>query len=112
MAKITASVYTSHVPAIGAAMDLGKTQEDYWKPVFAGYDYCSPASAGDATCGALLGMPCDVATLPCEPNAVCVPIEGTAGICGVNQSETGCPQAMPQCWFPADLSGQAQCMVR
>jgi protocatechuate 4,5-dioxygenase beta chain len=39
MAKITASVYTSHVPAIGAAMDLGKTQEDYWKPVFAGYDF-------------------------------------------------------------------------
>jgi protocatechuate 4,5-dioxygenase beta chain len=39
MAKITASVYTSHVPAIGAALDLGKTQEDYWKPVFAGYDF-------------------------------------------------------------------------
>ncbi len=38
MARITASVYTSHVPAIGAAMDLGKTQEDYWKPVFAGYE--------------------------------------------------------------------------
>ncbi len=39
MARITASVYTSHVPAIGAAIDLGKTQEDYWKPVFAGYDF-------------------------------------------------------------------------
>ena len=39
MARITASVYTSHVPAIGAAMDLGKTQEDYWKPLFAGYDF-------------------------------------------------------------------------
>ena len=39
MARITASVYTSHVPAIGAAIDLGKTQEDYWKPLFAGYDY-------------------------------------------------------------------------
>ena len=39
MAKITASVFTSHVPAIGAAMDLGKTREDYWKPVFAGYEY-------------------------------------------------------------------------
>ncbi len=38
MAKITASVFTSHVPAIGAALDLGKTQEDYWKPLFAGYD--------------------------------------------------------------------------
>ena len=39
MARITASVYTSHVPAIGAAMDLGKTKEDYWKPVFAGYEF-------------------------------------------------------------------------
>ena len=39
MAKITASVFTSHVPAIGAAMDLGKTQEEYWKPLFKGYEY-------------------------------------------------------------------------
>ena len=39
MARITASVYTSHVPAIGAALDLGKTTEPYWQPVFAGYDF-------------------------------------------------------------------------
>ncbi|BBF85770.1 protocatechuate 4,5-dioxygenase beta chain [Aquitalea magnusonii] len=39
MARITASVYTSHVPAIGVAMDLHKTQEDYWQPLFAGYDF-------------------------------------------------------------------------
>lgn len=39
MATITASVYTSHVPAIGAAIDLGKTQEEYWQPLFAGYEY-------------------------------------------------------------------------
>ena len=38
MAKITASVYTSHVPAVGAALDLGKSAEPYWKPVFHGYD--------------------------------------------------------------------------
>ncbi len=38
MARITASVYTSHVPAIGAAMDHGKTAEPYWAPVFAGYE--------------------------------------------------------------------------
>jgi len=38
MAKITASVYTSHVPAIGAALDLGKSGEPYWQPVFAGYE--------------------------------------------------------------------------
>jgi protocatechuate 4,5-dioxygenase beta chain len=39
MARITASVYTSHVPAIGAALDLGKTGEAYWQPLFAGYEY-------------------------------------------------------------------------
>ena len=39
MAKITAGVATSHVPAIGAAIDNGKTQEPYWQPVFAGYDF-------------------------------------------------------------------------
>ena len=39
MARVTAGVATSHVPAIGAAVDLGKTGEPYWKPVFAGYDF-------------------------------------------------------------------------
>ena len=39
MARITASVYTSHVPAIGAALDLGKSQEPYWQKVFAGYEF-------------------------------------------------------------------------
>lgn len=39
MARITASVYTSHVPAIGAALDLGKDQEPYWQNVFSGYQY-------------------------------------------------------------------------
>jgi protocatechuate 4,5-dioxygenase beta chain len=39
MARITASVYTSHVPAIGAAMDLKKTDEPYWQKVFSGYEF-------------------------------------------------------------------------
>src|SRR5215208_2383795 len=39
MARITASVYTSHVPAIGAALDAGKAQEPYWQPVFKGYEF-------------------------------------------------------------------------
>jgi protocatechuate 4,5-dioxygenase, beta chain len=39
MARITASVYCSHVPAIGAAIDHGKTAEPYWKPLFAGFDF-------------------------------------------------------------------------
>ncbi len=37
-ATITASVYTSHVPAIGVAADLGNTADPYWQPVFAGYE--------------------------------------------------------------------------
>ncbi len=37
-ARVTATVYTSHVPAIGAAMDLGRTGEDYWVPLFEGYE--------------------------------------------------------------------------
>ncbi len=39
MARITAGVATSHIPAIGAAIDLGKTADDYWKPVFTGYEF-------------------------------------------------------------------------
>ena len=39
MAKITASVYTSHVPAIGAALDQGKDTEPYWQPLFMGYEF-------------------------------------------------------------------------
>ena len=38
-ARITASVFTSHVPAIGAAIDSGKTDEAYWQPLFKGYEY-------------------------------------------------------------------------
>ncbi len=38
MAKIVAGVGCSHVPAIGAAIDLGKTKEDYWKGVFEGFE--------------------------------------------------------------------------
>ena len=39
MARITAGITTSHVPAIGAAVDLGKTDEPYWQPLFAGYEF-------------------------------------------------------------------------
>ena len=37
MATITAGIGTSHTPAIGAAVDLGKTETEYWKPLFDGY---------------------------------------------------------------------------
>jgi len=39
MARITAGVTTSHVPAIGAALDLGNEGSDYWAPLFAGYEW-------------------------------------------------------------------------
>lgn len=39
MAKIFAGLTTSHVPAIGAAIDLGKTREPYWQPLFKGYEF-------------------------------------------------------------------------
>jgi protocatechuate 4,5-dioxygenase beta chain len=39
MARITNGLATSHVPAIGVAMDMGKTDEPYWQPLFAGYDW-------------------------------------------------------------------------
>ncbi|HEY1293751.1 MAG TPA: class III extradiol dioxygenase subunit beta [Chloroflexota bacterium] len=38
MARIVAGVTSSHVPAIGAAIDNKRTGEAYWQPVFAGYD--------------------------------------------------------------------------
>ncbi len=37
MADIVAGIATSHVPAIGAALDTGKSGTPYWKPLFAGY---------------------------------------------------------------------------
>ncbi len=38
MARITAGVTSSHVPAVGAALDLGKTADPYWQPLFAGFE--------------------------------------------------------------------------
>ena len=39
MARITAGLTTSHIPAVGAALDLGKSGTDYWRPVLEGYDW-------------------------------------------------------------------------
>ena len=38
VARIVAGVATSHIPAIGAAWDNGKTDEPYWQPVFKGFE--------------------------------------------------------------------------
>lgn len=47
MARVTAGLGTSHVPAIGAAIDLGKTGQDYWRPLFAGYEWTRSWAAAD-----------------------------------------------------------------
>lgn len=38
MARITSGIGTSHVPAIGAAIDKGLTKQAYWAPLFSGYE--------------------------------------------------------------------------
>jgi protocatechuate 4,5-dioxygenase beta chain len=38
VAKIIAGISSSHVPAIGAAIDNKQTEEPYWKRVFAGFE--------------------------------------------------------------------------
>jgi protocatechuate 4,5-dioxygenase, beta chain len=38
VARIVAGVATSHVPAIGAAIDQGKMGEPYWQPLAKGYE--------------------------------------------------------------------------
>lgn len=39
MARITAGVGSSHVPALGAALDGGRTAHPDWAPIFAGYEW-------------------------------------------------------------------------
>jgi protocatechuate 4,5-dioxygenase, beta chain len=39
MAKITGGITTSHVPAVGAAIDMQREGEPYWKPMFEGYEF-------------------------------------------------------------------------
>src|SRR5207244_9876790 len=38
VAKIIAGLASSHVPAIGAAIDNKQTEEPYWKRVFSGFE--------------------------------------------------------------------------
>mgnify|MGYP001347159844 FL=1 len=38
MADLFGGIGTAHVPGIGAAVDHNKTQTDYWKPLFDGYE--------------------------------------------------------------------------
>ena len=43
MAEIVGGVGTSHIPAVGAAVDKGKTGDAYWKPYF---DKLPPRASG------------------------------------------------------------------
>ncbi len=39
MARITAGVAASHVPLLGIASDIGKDRDEYFAPIFAGFDW-------------------------------------------------------------------------
>jgi len=39
MARITAGVATSHVPLLGVGIDQGKMEDEYFKPIYAGYEW-------------------------------------------------------------------------
>ena len=47
MARITAGVASSHIPALGVASDFDKTQEDYWRPAFAGFEWTKAWEAAE-----------------------------------------------------------------
>ena len=50
MARITAGITSSHIPALGAAIQTGTTGNDYWGPVFEGYEPISDWIRQPATC--------------------------------------------------------------
>ncbi|MEC8275363.1 MAG: protocatechuate 3,4-dioxygenase, partial [Pseudomonadota bacterium] len=39
MARITSGVACSHVPALGVASDTGNTKDDYYGPIFKGFEF-------------------------------------------------------------------------
>jgi hypothetical protein len=47
MARITAGVGSSHVPLLGVAVDQGKTGDDYFGPIFAGYEWTKAWEAAE-----------------------------------------------------------------
>jgi protocatechuate 4,5-dioxygenase beta chain len=83
MAKITAGITTSHVPAIAAAIDLKKQEQPYWAPIFKGFEeskkwmaqhkpdvailiYNDHASAFDATIFPTFAIGCAEEFLPAD----------------------------------------------
>jgi len=39
MARISSAVFASHIPAVGAAIDKGTTQNEYWAPAFKNFEF-------------------------------------------------------------------------
>jgi len=37
MARVTTGITSSHIPALGAALQTKTSDNDYWGPVFKGY---------------------------------------------------------------------------
>jgi hypothetical protein len=50
MARVTAGITSSHIPALGAAIQTGTLHNDYWGPVFAATSRSSSGSSSRATC--------------------------------------------------------------
>ena len=46
MARVTTGITSSHIPALGAAIQTGTLHNDYWGPVFAGYEPIMPVFKG------------------------------------------------------------------
>ena len=38
MARVTTGITSSHIPALGAAIQTGNAGNEYWGPVFKGYE--------------------------------------------------------------------------
>ena len=86
MARITAGIATSHVPAIGAAFDQGRTRDEYWKPVFDAYEWVKRSNTDgwstQKAVGSMTGMTPDEYAAMMRAGGR--PIEGNRSIKGGN----------------------------
>jgi hypothetical protein len=91
MARITAGLTTSHIPAIGAAIDLGKTKEPYWEPLFAGYEWTKAWAAKE--------VPDVVIPSWCPPSRSAVPTSSLRPMRGTGPARCRSSTATP-IWPP------------
>ena len=50
MARVTAGITSSHIPALGAAIQTGTSNNDYWGPVFKATSRSRNGSGSPGTC--------------------------------------------------------------